>query len=355
MSSSILGHDEIAARFRLCIARNRLASVYLFVGPPGIGKGAFALALTKSLLCLNENQPPLESCGQCDSCRLIEADTHPDVLRVARPPDKSFIPVDLLIGDREHRLESGVAHHLSLKPYLGRRRIAVLDDADYLNEEGANCLLKTLEEPPGGSLLILLGSREQRQLPTIRSRCQVIRFAPLSVRDLRTILVREATADTDLPEELLQAAVGSLERAKSLLEPGVWDFRQRVYSQMATFPLDVIETIAAIHEFVERAGREPSARRVHLKLAIDFLTECLRGLMLVAAGGVPDDRAIERIWSGVARDALPDPDALARCLDRCQLALEQVDRNANLSTLVEAWLGDLARIQKTGQAVAGRS
>ena len=99
---------------------------------------------------------------------------------VARPPGKSFIPVDLFIGDREHRSQEGLCHRLSLRPASEKRRIAIIEDADFLNEEGANCLLKTLEEPPPGSVLILIGTSQQRQLPTIRSRCQVIRFRRLS-------------------------------------------------------------------------------------------------------------------------------------------------------------------------------
>ena len=77
-------------------------------------------------------------------------------------------------------MREGLCHDIALKPFRGGRKIAIIDDADYLNQEGANCLLKTLEEPPEKSVIILIGTSQQRQLPTIRSRCQIVRFAPLS-------------------------------------------------------------------------------------------------------------------------------------------------------------------------------
>ena len=117
--------------------------------------------------------------------------THPDVHLLARPADKAFIPVELFIGDKEHRMREGLCYDISLKPYSGRRKVAIIDDADYFNKEGANCLLKTLEEPPPKSVLILIGTSEQRQLPTIRSRCQVVRFRPLAESDVAEILVEQ--------------------------------------------------------------------------------------------------------------------------------------------------------------------
>ena len=116
-------------------------------------------------------------CGVCQGCVQVIAETHPDLLRVGKPDDRSFIPLDLLIGRPEARMQEGFCRDIRLRPFRGRRKVAILQDADYLNEEGANCLLKTLEEPPADAVVILIGTSEQRQLPTIRSRCRIIRFA----------------------------------------------------------------------------------------------------------------------------------------------------------------------------------
>src|SRR4029450_8202547 len=98
-------------------------------------------------------------------------------------------PLELLIGDAEHRMRAGLCYNIALKPFSARRKVAIIDDADYLNKEGANCLLKTLEEPPPKSLLIMIGTSEQRQVPTIRSRCQIVRFQPLAEEDVAELLL----------------------------------------------------------------------------------------------------------------------------------------------------------------------
>ncbi|MEX2186270.1 MAG: AAA family ATPase, partial [Pirellulales bacterium] len=159
------GHDEVADRFRRILARGRLASTFLFVGPDGIGKRTFAMKLAQALLCAERPEADLDPCGRCESCVQATAGTHPDILTIAKPAEKSELPVALFIGTKEKRMQEGLCHDLSLKPFFGRRRVAVIDDADYLNEEGANCLLKTLEEPPPRSLLILVGTSLERQLP----------------------------------------------------------------------------------------------------------------------------------------------------------------------------------------------
>lgn len=187
--SEIKGHDEIVERFRRAIARNRLASTFLFVGPTGIGKMMFARELAKALLCEHHRETELLACDACPACQQVAADSHPDLDIVSKPDDKSVIPVDLLIGDADHRRREGLCHNLALKPFRGGRRIAIIDDADCLNQEGANCLLKTLEEPPARSVIILISASEQKQLPTIRSRCQVVRFRPLANDVIATLLM----------------------------------------------------------------------------------------------------------------------------------------------------------------------
>jgi hypothetical protein len=215
---SLYGHDRAIEQFRRAVRRGRLASTFLLVGPDGVGKRTFALKLAQSLLCERTPEAELGGCGVCPACQQVAALTHPDVRLVAKPADRSFIPIELFIGDREHRLREGLCHDIALKPFRGGRKVAIIDDADCLNQEGANCLLKTLEEPPPRSVLMLIGTSEQRQLPTIRSRCQIVRFLPLravtvdagSYADVQIALrmpeVREGIVyDTELNAQLLDS------------------------------------------------------------------------------------------------------------------------------------------------------
>ena len=174
--NEILGHRDVLERFRKSVMRGRLASTFLFVGPAGIGKRTFAAKLAQALLCESTADTDLDPCGHCPACQQAAAGTHPDLEIIGKPRDKNFIPIETFIGDREHRRQEGLCHNLGMKPFRGGRKIAIVDDADYLNAEGANSLLKTLEEPPPKSVLILISESEHRQLDTIRSRSQLVRF-----------------------------------------------------------------------------------------------------------------------------------------------------------------------------------
>jgi DNA polymerase-3 subunit delta' len=230
----IEGHDAIVAGFVAAEARGRLAGSYLFVGPPGVGKGTFALALAKALLCERPGAG-LVPCGACRSCIQAAAGSHPDIDVVAKPPDRATIPLDLLIGDDQHRMREGLIWRLLLRPALGARKVAIILDADHLAEEAANCLLKTLEEPPPGAVIILVGTAAERQLPTIRSRCQIVRFCPLPTATVERILAAEArlAGGQDDPAALRRraiAAAGSLARGRSLADAEVGEFRGRLLS-----------------------------------------------------------------------------------------------------------------------------
>ncbi len=224
----IEGHDAVVELFRRALERQRLASSFLFAGPSGIGKRTFALKLAQAMLCQSGPEAALDPCETCPSCTMVLAGTHPDLDLVGKPADKAFLPLELLIGQREHRRQEGLCHNISLKPFMGGRKIAVIDDADFLNAEGANCLLKTLEEPPPQSVLILIGTSPAKQLPTIRSRCQLVRFQPLSAEVVAEVLLSKGlVADAAEARRLAQHAEGSVQRALELADPALWAFRAR--------------------------------------------------------------------------------------------------------------------------------
>jgi len=251
------GHDLIFDRFRRTLRAGRLASTFLFVGPPGIGKRSFALQFAQGLLCDRRPEEALDPCGQCPACAQVLAVTHPDVVVVAKPSDKNYIPLELLIGDKDHRMREGLCHDISLKPFSGRRKVAVIDDADFLNQEGANALLKSLEEPPPRSLLILIGTSEQRQLPTIRSRCQVVRFSPLAESDVAELLVSTGScSDEPLARRAAALSGGSLAKAIQWCDEDFLAFRATLYEQLSQRDYDLPPLAKAVTSFVETAGKD---------------------------------------------------------------------------------------------------
>src|SRR5687768_7436957 len=169
MWQTIQGHDAVVEHFRQTLAAARLASTYLFVGPEGVGKRSFALKLAQVLLCLRNDPAEMSPCGECDSCRLAAAGSHPDLDVVGLLKDKRNLLISQFIGEDQSRNREGLCHNIAMRPMLGGRRVAIIDDADRLTTESANCLLKTLEEPPPGAVIILIGTSRSRQLPTILS------------------------------------------------------------------------------------------------------------------------------------------------------------------------------------------
>lgn len=320
----IEGHDTIVERFRRALARGRMASSFLFVGPAGIGKRTFALRLAKAFLCDVNDEAQLDPCGTCVSCKQVDAGTHPDVIRVEKPKDRAYIPIEMLIGDRDHRMQQGLCHDINLKPFKGGRKIAIIDDADLLNIEGANSLLKTLEEPPPLSVLILIGTSPARQLPTIRSRCQTIRFEPLPSETVARLLIEQEIVSTEAEATLIaDRAEGSLDTATELADPAIWEFRKQLFTQLNQTRLESVRTSKMVSKFVDEAGREAPARRARLRHVIRFAIEFYRARLI---------------------ELSTDPDAaeqVALRLERSLDALEQINRNANQTTLIECWVDDL--------------
>ncbi|HZZ28101.1 MAG TPA: DNA polymerase III subunit [Pirellulales bacterium] len=345
------GHDDVVAHFRAALAQERLASTFLFVGPEGIGKRSFAMRLAQALLCETRDERLLDPCGHCPACVQVLAGTNPDFLFVSRPPGKSFIPLGLLKGDEpDWPVHNSLLFNLALRPFRGRRKVAVIDDADYLNQEGANCLLKTLEEPPPHSVLILISTSADRQLPTIRSRAQLIRFQPLPESLVARLLVERGVAtDADQARHLAAFSGGSLSRAAELSDPQLWTFRAALLQNLAESPFPSTALGQSLLKFVDEAGKEAPLRRVRLRWAIGFAAEFFRQLVHAFAGLPPEGDAeltknVQRAVQSATWNLESGADAAQRSLE----ALNHVDRNANQHTLVEAWLDDLLVLSRHG-------
>src|SRR5579871_6480633 len=221
--------------------RVRLAHAYLFTGPPGVGKRLFAVELAKALLCENAASDSLQACDRCPSCIQVEAGTHPDFFTAVRPPESLEFPIALM---RE------LCQSFALKSARGRGKVILIDDADDLNEEAANCFLKTLEEPPPRSVLILIGSTPDRQLQTIVSRCQVIRFAPLPSELVDELLQAQGIEDAALRARLVRLGAGSPGLAKELADPALWDFRRELLTGLTKPPIPSVDLSRQWMDFV---------------------------------------------------------------------------------------------------------
>jgi DNA polymerase-3 subunit delta' len=335
--ANVLGHDGVVEELRQAAAHRRFPHALLFIGPEGVGKRTFALALAQALLCERSSEASLEPCGECPSCHQVTAGTHPDVLMVAKPEDRQDLPIKVI---RDLCLDLG------MKPMHGSRRLAIVDDADELNEESANAFLKTLEEPPPGSVLILLGTSAELQLETVVSRCRVVRFDPLPENDLVQILLdRKTVRDRTDALRLARLGEGSVSRALGLADPALGSFRRELIDELAgPQGFDAPLLAARIKTFVEEAGKESVVRRGRASLLVGELARFFRGVLWQTAGLEPptpdhDDRkAVETLAARL------EPEDVFLIADRCLLADFHIHRNVYMPLVLQSLTHDLAKL-----------
>lgn len=348
----IRGQDHAVAQFRRALEQQSLASTFLFVGPPGVGKHAFAMKLAQTLLCQASPPERMAPCGQCAGCVQVAGRTHPDLLLVSKPPDKSTIPLELLVGADERRMREGLCHDIALRPFMGGYKVAVIDDADDLNVEGANALLKTLEEPPPRSLIVLVGTAAEKQLPTIRSRCQLVRFRPLSQIDVAELALELGLVDDrDAAARIAAYSEGSLRQAQELCDPELWTFRGEFLRLLAAARFDTRAAVALVSTFIDAAGRDAPPRRARARRVAAFALELFRQVMRRAGGAdAAGDPELDAAVAALLAQGMQIEPAMAAA-ERTLATLEHIDRNVNQAALVEAWIDDLARI-RLGRAPA---
>jgi DNA polymerase-3 subunit delta' len=249
-------------------------------------------------------------------------------------------------------MSEGLCHDISLKPFMGGRRIAIIDDADLLNEEGANCLLKTLEEPPPRSVLILIGTSANKQYTTIRSRSQIVRFDPLPNETVARLLIEHHLSDDPtMAQRLAGYSEGSVQQAVELADPALWTFRNDLLSRLVRPVFSGVRLAETTIAFVKEAGTDAPPRRARCRQIIAFVVEFYRQLLRAMSGATPTaDTELQSLVDRALQAWPADEDRVAVCLNRCLEALGHIDRNANQNTMLECWLDDLAAIS-AGQAI----
>lgn len=336
--SRIRGHRLQLDLLRRLIAAGRHGHAYLFEGPEGIGKLTVARAFVGRLACWGAAASDTDPCGHCRSCAALERDQHPDLTVLLR--DGVSIKIDQV---RE------ALQRLRYEPVVGRIKAVIIDGADTLREEAANALLKTLEEPPPATVFVLVTSKPQVLLDTIRSRCQVLRFTDLPEADIAALLVAGG-ADEAMALTAAALAQGSLTQAQQLCDPG----RLALADLVAEFALRLgADPPAAAAPFTDRliahigaaSGDEKVKRdlgRDDLVLALDALRAVLRDVLMVQCG-----QDLQRL--PYARHALAlrqmaarvDPSRLARGIELCQRLEGRLSLNPNTKL---AWVALLVEL-----------
>jgi DNA polymerase III subunit delta' len=204
--ASVTGHRPVIDLLRRAVARQALPQSLIFAGPDGVGKRTTALALAQVLNCehpITTGTADRDACGRCAACTRIARGVHADLLSI-EPGDTGTIKTDQV---RE------AIDRAAYRPFEGRRRVVIVDQADALMPEAQNALLKTLEEPPPASVFVLVTARPDVLLPTVRSRCQRLRFGPLTAHDVAAVLTRDHGFSATDAQAAAAASDGSVGRA----------------------------------------------------------------------------------------------------------------------------------------------
>ena len=274
---TIVGHRRLLTLLSRAVARDTLPPALLLAGPAGVGKRRAAVAIAEALNCLKPQQDVVsgsaglmrrrfarDACGECPACRRIQRGVHPDVI-VIEPGDMGSIKIEQV---------RDVIDRADYRPFEGRRRVVIIDEADALMPAAQNALLKTLEEPPSASMFVLVSSIPDALLPTVRSRCSRLRFAALSTSEVTEVL-RGTTATRSRMRAPSRSTPKAASAGRSRPSPPISSRRARApsdlldYTARAGDPSRRLDAATGCHGEEEHLRRRTrSARRVSARARI---------------------------------------------------------------------------------------
>jgi DNA polymerase-3 subunit delta' len=345
--ADVVGHRRVLGLLARSIARDRLPPSLLFSGPAGVGKATAALALAQVLNCQaragaatgtdllfedpdrngREGTFEVDACGRCAACRRIARNVHADVVWV-EPGEGGAIKID------QARVVVDAAMY---RPFEGRRRVVIIDQAEALGAPSQNALLKTLEEPPPASVFVLVTSRPGMLLPTVLSRCAHLRFGRLAATEVASILIGAhgyADADAHAAAAVADGSVGSALEAQADDLSAARAAAGQVLRAISA-GADVRRRLEAAKTLLPKKAAPGFGERDHLALHLRAMSSLLRDLGAVRARAVLANADMGRALDALAEHY--DPDRTLRAFTVVDRALEALEGNTS-AKIVADWV-----------------
>jgi len=328
---TIVGHRRLISLLSRAIARETLPPSLLLAGPVGIGKRRAATALAEAMNCLQPQSTSdlaRDACGECAACRRIARGVHPDVLMI-EPGDMGSIKIEQ-VRDAIDRA--------GYRPFEGRRRVVIIDEADALVDSAQHALLKTLEEPPSASVFILVSSIPDALLATVRSRCPRLRFSALSPGEVTEALMRDHGYTEAEARAAAVDADGSIGRALAAESADLADARagaQRLL-ELTARGNDPVRRLEAVKDLASRKS-SPAGERDHLAVCLRALASLLRDIGILASGAdrrLLGNLDLESQLAPLARDF--DGRRSTRAYAAVDRALAALERNASPEVVADS-------------------
>jgi DNA polymerase III subunit delta' len=323
--AGVVGHRRQTRLLSRAIARGTLPPALLFIGPHGVGKFAVARAAAATLNCLspptNNDGLAIDACGTCRSCDRIARALHVDVFTLA-PDEKESIKIDVV---------RDVLSRTGFRPFEGKRRVAIIREADTLEVAAQNALLKSLEEPPPATVFILLSAVPSALLPTVLSRCMRLRFGRLTEREIETVLGRDLEMSTEDARQAASLANGSVGHALALGSTDMAVLRETAMVLVAQTPSAPVASRLQAAAVLSTTPSKKERSREDVGLILQMAASMLRDIELLNAGadaqtlanpGLVDDlQPLQRRYPGDrAREAFAAVDRAIVSLGRPHFA-----------------------------------
>lgn len=328
--------NRIIELFQNAFANNRLAHAYIFTGQEGVGKASFSRELAKAVFCRSQGT---DACDVCNTCIRIAGNNYSDLFMVQPEKNSRVIKIEQL---------KNLQDFLRIKPLESRNKMVIIHSADKMNEEAANCLLKTLEEPPLYAIMILTATSLDAVKETIRSRCQIIRFSPLTMAVVKNILVNQYQLDSKQAEQVALIANGSIKRAVWLSLAGAVEKKTWLVEQL--LKLECKDNLTFSKELVNTWHIQDTdvleEKRTFVKELLFSFLMYYRDL-LVCKTGRQESPVYHDDWKSAltVKSLTVSEDALFHIIQIIKTTFGYLDHNANIALLLENMITKILHLQ----------